>query len=578
MRFAEINLSKKSVKVKKIRNDFAKKWIGGNGFGINWLLKYTPKKVNALSSKNALIFATGPMTGTAIPTSGKCGVFFKSPQTNAFGESYSGGHFGAELRYSQLIGLVIIGTSRKPVYIWIDDDNIEIRDAKGLWGLDTFETEKQVKRETDNNASVATIGEAGENLVSYACIQNDYGRNFGRCGAGCVMGSKKLKAIAVKGSGDVEVSNFKGIQKFVEIWNSMIRDHPDFLADTGCGTGEFIKWMSDEKGGLPTRNFQQGVFERVEGLNPYKWSPKYSIKNKACFACNKPCGRLFKGFDFVFDGPEYETLYSLGSNCGISDVQTVAKAHYLCDKYGLDAISAGAVIAWAMECSEKGLIKTKLRFGDNSFLKMIPKIAKKQGLGETLALGVRKASKVVGKDSDKLTIETKGLEYPGYDIRGMKGLGLGFAVSTRGGCHLRSCFYAVDLTGGFGQLNFKNVDRFSTKGKPRMVKAMEDLLAIYDSLILCKFSRKFFPLKDLSQLLTWTTGFNYRKGDILKIGSEIMKKEFAFNRREGLTEKDDTIAWRMMNEPSPKGKSKGSLITEEELEGMKRKYYKLRGI
>lgn len=578
-KIARINLSKQRGKIEKVDKRFAKKWIGGNGFGVNWLLKYNKKRIDPLSEKNTLIFATGPFTGTSIPTSGKCGVFSKSPQTNAFGESYSGGHFGAELRFSGLIGLIITGRANHPVYLWINDGHFKIREATYLWGSDTFETEKRMRKDTDKNASVAVIGLAGENLVPYACVQNEFGRQFGRTGMGTIMGSKNLKAIAVKGSQDIVVNNFDKVSAFVENWNSTIkkRGFDDVKYGTGGGFVEFLS----KNGVLPTRNFQQGVFEGAKKLSNY-YKMKNIKKNKACFACDKPCGKLFKGKDFVVEGPEYETTYSFGSNCGVSDPKIVAKAHYLADKYGLDAISTGATIAWAMECFEKKIISKqdvgfKIGFGDESFLKLIPMIAKKQGFGKTLSLGVKKTSQEIGRGSQAFAVETKGLEYPGYDVRGLKGLGLGFAVSPRGGCHLRSCFYAVDLTGGFKPLNLKNADRFSTNGKARMLVQMEDLLAVYDSLILCKFSRGLFSLEDIANLLTWVTEFDYKEIEVMRIGYEIMRKEIEFNKREGLTEKDNYLAKRM-SEPSPKGKSKGSFISEKELEKMKQEYYEMRSI
>jgi len=583
-KIAVVDLTKEKVKIEKMRNDFVKKWIGGNGFGVNWLLEHNPRKIDPLDSKNTLIFATGPFTATSIPTTGRYGVFSKSPQTNTFCESYSGGHFGSELRYAGFIGLIIKGKSNYPCYLEITDDSVKIREAKSIWGLDTFETEKRVKEQTDKNASVALIGQAGENLVCYSCIQNDFGRQAGRGGMGAVMGSKNLKAISAKGSKDVEVNNFEKIREFTEKWNSMIRATSKFKDDVNLGTSDFIVWMSEEKGCLPTKNFQFGVFDKVKKMDPVKWNKKYKLKNKACFACDKPCGRLFqikKGW--VVEGPEYETQSALGTNCLVSDMKAIAKANYLCDKYGLDTISTGVTIAWSMEAFENKVLtkndtdNVDLKFGnDEAILKIIPKIAKREGIGKLLSLGSKKASEQVKKGSERYAMQSKGMEFPSFEIRGMKGMGLGFAVSTRGACHLRSMSYLTDLTGEFSPLNIHNMDRFSTQNQAKTVAKMENSSALFDSLIVCKFSRNLFTLRELADLLGWITGFEYSQKSILETGEKTVKKEREFNKREGFTKKDDTLPWRILNEPSPVGKSKDSYISEKELEKMKKEYYGLR--
>lgn len=569
-----VDLGSGKVETKTLEENFAKEWLGGNGFGIYYLNKFTEKGIDPLSPGNALIFVTGPLVGTTLPRTGKFGVYTKSPQTGFLGESYCGGGFGPYLKYAGFDVLIVKGKTEKPSYLNIAE-NIEIKSAEHLWGKGCYETEEILLNE-NKGSMIACIGPAGENEVLYACIHSDFGRQAGRTGIGAVMGSKNLKGIVVNPSKDLEVHDLESIQKYMRERNKNIVNEKDFNLDIKYGTGEWIKWMSENPGCLPTKNFQQGTFDEVNGLYPYEQFPKYVKRAKGCMACNQPCGKIFEFRKNKYvEGPEYETLYALGSDCDNPDMRNVAEANYLCDDYGLDTISCGAVIAWAMEASEKGIIKEKIDWDHGEeLLGLIKKIAFKEGIGKELALGVKKASeKLGGKD---FAIHVKGLEFPAYDVRGIQGLGLSFAEGNRGACHLRSCFYAADLSGGFKPLGISKLDRFEITGKASAVIEMENLGTVYDCLIMCKFNRGIYTPEELCNFVKWTTGFECTGKELLELGGKIWDMERAFNVREGLTKKDDNLPKRM-HEPQPAGGSKGHKISKEDLKKALGEYYKARG-
>jgi aldehyde:ferredoxin oxidoreductase len=583
-----IDLSNKRTKICALNKSFVKEYLGGNGFGAKILYYELKKGANPLGEENELVFATGPFTGTPIFTSGKFGFFAKSPLTNRFGESICGGHIGAELKYAGFDILIIEGCARDPVYIYIEDDDIQIESACHLWGMDTFETEKILKKDHNNKVRVACIGPAGENKVLFASINCDYGRQAGRTGLGAVMGSKKLKAIAVRGSRSIKVADPTTLTNLLEYWLKFFQENPVYYISSvkyGTAGGGFIERLY-KLGVLPIKNWQSSGAEDISGLIPENWVPKHVKKGKGCQSCIRPCGKIFyidnlslrKG---VVEGPEYETLYSLGSNCGIFDAEIVAKANELCDKFGMDTISTGVVIGFAMECYEKGIltksdVSYELKFGDKeALLNTIEKIAYRVGIGNLLADGVKRAANQLGKGSEKFAIHVKGLEAPGYDVRGLKGMGLGYAVSNRGACHLRSCIYTPELYGKFWK--FTNVDRLSIEGKALMLKELEDLMTIYDSLLLCKFVRSIFTPDKITPLILAVTGMNISPEVLMKIGEKIWNLERLFNLREGVTTDKDNLPPRIFEEPIAYGGSRGSYIKKEEFSNMLLSYYRSRG-
>ncbi|MDI6708559.1 MAG: aldehyde ferredoxin oxidoreductase family protein [Candidatus Thermoplasmatota archaeon] len=579
----KVDLTISKISTEETKKELITNYLGGDGFGVKLLYENFKPETQALSLENILVISPGLFTGTPVPTAGKTGFYSKSPLTNAFAQSMLGA-LGYELKYACYDSLIIKGKSEKPCYLWVNDDNIEIKNAEHIWGKDTRETAELIKKEADPKATVACIGIGGENLVKFACVCCEE-RQAGRTGMGAVMGSKNLKAIAVRGTKGLEIAEPDKLKSLAEIFLKKILEHPSYKEDTLYGTGEFLEWVNNERGTLPTRNWQASIFEGSKTISPYYWAPKYSKKNKACFSCIKPCGKLFvieeggyKGT--VVDGPEYETQYALGSQCGNDDIEILAKANELCDLYGIDTISCGVVIGFAMELFEKGIISEKeaglkLTFDNHeAILTIIEKIANREGIGNVLAEGVRIAAQKIGKNAESYALHVKGLEPPAYDVRGLKGMGLGFATSPRGACHLRSGFYGVELTGKWWK--FKDINRFSTDKKGESVKIAEDLMSLYDAVGLCKFSRHIFFLEEIPQFIEAVTGLKFSNDELLKVGERINNIKRLFNLREGLTRKDDTLPKRVFT-PILEGKSKGSYIKKEELDKMLDDYYEARG-
>jgi len=411
------------------------------------------------------------------------------------------------------------------------------------------------------------------------------------------MGAKKLKGIAVKGTQGIEAHDAEKMRELTKKWAKILKEHPATQDDMNYGTGEFYAWMNKERGTFPSRNWQWGYFQSSfdalkEGekshLDPYYWSPKYTVRHSPCPGCNKPCGRIIripegKYAGTEIDGVEYEVLYSLGGMVDIDNIEAVAKANELCDIYGLDAISAGVTIAWAMEAYEKGLLTKddtdglELKFGsEDALLEAIKKMAYREGkLGALLADGVKRASEKLGKGSEKFALHIKGLEPPAYDIRGIKGMALAEAVSVRGACHLTAVTYALELVGKWWK--FEGVDRLSAENKGFQIKTLEDIMTVYDALGVCKFSRHMFFIEGFLEIIEALTGRKMDLGELMLIGERIYNVAKAFNVREGFTRKDDSLPYRVTHEPIPKGVSAGAVVTEEELNHMLDEYYTARG-
>ncbi|MGC8608753.1 MAG: aldehyde ferredoxin oxidoreductase family protein, partial [Thermoplasmata archaeon] len=430
---------------------------------------------------------------------------------------------------------------------------------------------------------------AGENLLKIADVDCEE-RQAARTGLGAVLGSKKLKGIVVHGTGKVDPADPEKFNELVGYWARVLRQHPAAKDDMNYGTGEFYAWMNMKRGTFPSRNWQQGYFQKsfdnlapgeLSKLDPYSWAKKYYKRYHPCPNCNKPCGHIFeidtgrfKGL--VEDGIEYETSGSLGANIEVDDPEEVANLSLICDLMGMDTISAGLTISWAMEAGEKGLIEGAPKFGDaDGAAKLLEQMAKREGyLGELLADGVKAAAEKLGKGSE-FAIHVKGLEPPAYDVRGIKGMALAEAVSIRGACHLTAVVYGTELTGKWWK--FEGVDRFSSEGKGFEVKESEDLMTLYDTFGVCKFSRHMFFADGFRDLFKAYTGIDDEVSTLLTSGERIYNIEKAFNVREGFSRKDDSLPYRVTHDPIPKGASKGSYVTEEELQRMLDDYYQARG-
>ncbi len=575
-----VNLTKQRFSTQNLREDLVRKFVGGNGFGITFLFREVGKDVDPLASENKLIFATGPLTGTPIPVAVEFGVFAKSPLTGHLGESYSSGFFAPQLKRSGYDALIIEGRASKPVYLRIMDDDVRLEGAEDLWGRDCWETEEILRRkEASKDSGVLTIGPAGENMVRFACVTSDLHRQAGRTGLGAVMGSKRLKAIVVKGSKEVEVAKPVELEDFVKEWTRKVLKSPKMKGLRAYGTPSLVV-LENELGVMPTRNWRESLFEHAEEIGGEALRKLYVTRSVGCLdMCPIACGKHtlvregpYKGTEVV--GPENQTIYALGHNCGIGDLGAIIKANELCDRLGLDTMSTGCTLAFAMECYEKGRLTKEdldgidLRFGnEEALMESIRKIAYREGFGNLLAEGVKALATKLG--AEDYAIQIKGLEPSGFDLRGLKGAALAYAVSNRGGCHLRGRVEFIELLG--------LVDRFKTESKARLVKEREDLFTLLDSLIVCKFAEPVFHMSLVAEAYSLVTGEDLTEKELLQAGERTVNLERLFISREGLSRKDDTLPKRIMSEPITKGPSKGQKITSKELRRMLDQYYATRG-
>ncbi len=589
-----IDLSKAEVEKREITDEMYEKYLGGLGIATRLLYDVTKAGIDPLSKDNSLIIAPGLLVGSGLPTASKTAVTFKSPETNAFGRSISGAYLGVAMKKAGYDAMVIVGKSDKPVYIVVNDEDVEIRDASHLWGKDVIETQKIIKEELGKDFRTGVIGPAGEKLLKISDIDFEE-RQSARGGGGAVMGSKMLKAIAVKGTKNVEYADRKELTEEIKKWNEIINSSEAKKLDMSYGSGEFYTWMNKERGVFPVKNWNESFFEEAfnsadgtSHLDPYYWAPKYTKGYHPCPNCTKPCGRYVKIEEGKYagtevDGVEYELLYSLGGDLGIDNIEVSMKLNEICDRAGVDGISAGVTLAWAMEAYEKGLLTLEdtdginLKFGnEEAAIKAMEKIVNRDGkLGKLLADGERIAAQKLGKGSDKFTTEIKGLEMPAYDVRGLKGMALAEAVSVRGACHLTGGIYAPELTGAFWKLS--DIDRFSTDWKGYEVKTGEDFMTVYDTLGMCKFSRGLFFIEGLLDGVKAVTGKDFDVSEMMTIGERIYNLERLYNVREGLTRKDDYLPYRVTHDPISNGVSKGHYVKEEELQRMLDEYYMVRG-
>ncbi len=591
----EVNLTTGSAIAKELPESIVVNYLGGLGLATRLLFDYTKPNIDALSEENVLVISPGLLVGTGLPTASKTTLTFKSPLTNAFGRSVSGAYLGVALKKAGYDAVVITGKSEKPVYLLIEDDKFTIKDASYLWGKDAIETQEVLRAELGNDFRTAAIGTAGEKLLRLADIDFEE-RQSARAGGGAVMGSKMLKAIAVKGSKSIEYADPDGLKNAILEWNKKINASDAKKLDMGYGSGEFYEWVNKERGVFPVKNWQESYFEESfekhkgekSPLDPYYWSPKYTEKLHPCPNCTKPCGRYFVIKDGKYagthvEGVEYELLYSLGGDLGIDNIEVTAKLNEICDRAGVDGISAGVTLAWAMEAYEKGLLTKEdtdgieLVFGnEEAAIKAMEKLVSRDGkLGDLLADGVKRAAEKLGKGSEKFAMEIKGLEPPAYDIRGLKGMALAEAVSVRGACHLTGGIYAPELTGSFWKLT--NIDRLSSEWKGYEVKLGEDFMSVYDTLGMCKFSRSIFWIEGLLDGVKAVTGEDFGVDWLMEIGERVYNLDKLFNIREGFGRKDDHLPYRVTHDPISNGITKGAYVKEKELQHMLDEYYLVRG-
>ena len=576
-----VDLSKGSINIESTDEKIAKKYIGGKGYALYLLYQILKEKedIDAFGEENVLIFATGPGTGVVgFPSPGRYHVMaLKSPLTGSIGSGNSGGSWGPFLKFAGFDAVVIKGASKEPVYIEIADGKAELKDASQLWGKNTFDTCKILKK--GKNASVACIGPAGENKVLLSCIINDEHRAVGRTGLGAVMGSKKLKAIAVSGDKKVEVAKPEEYKKVSKDCLEKLRKNP--VTGEGLptyGTAVLVN-IINSVGALPFKNWKTGYNKDADKISGETMSKEYLIKKKACWGCVIACGRVTKvekgPYQLTYsEGPEYESIWALGNDTGVMDFGAVIKANHICDELGMDPISLGSTIACAMELNEKGYIKEEelqgidLKFGNAAALvELVEKTAYKDGFGKYLALGSKRMAEKFG--APDLSMSVKGLEMPAYDPRGIKGIGLNYATANRGGCHVTGYTVAPEVVG-----IPEKIDPLSPEGKAKWVKIFQDLTCVVNSTVNCLFTTFAIGAKDYAELLSAVTGWDISEEEIMKIGERIYNLERVMINRLGFDGKDDVLPKRLLKEKMPEGAGKGQVV---ELEKMKKEYYELRG-
>jgi len=579
------------IREDRVPDDVAKRLLGGRGLSAYILYDGLKADVNPFGPENKIIFATGPFAYYGVPGGTRYIAAAKSPLTGILGFSSAAGDFGPEIRSAGYDAIVVDGASNEPVYLWVHDGEAEIKEAGKFWGSNTGETTEGIRKDHgDKKIKVASIGIGGENLVKYACIISDFHRAAGREGMGAVMGSKKLKAVAVRGTKKVDIASPEKLKKYsgeiVKILggSTATKDFRKF------GTASSVLPL-DEDGILPTMNFSRGTFENAEEISGETMTKAILVSNLACTGCPVGCIRSVKTeeVDPKYGGPEYETIGAFGSLLLNKDLRAIAKANELCNKHSIDTISTGVCIAFAMECYEKGLLGKKdvqglnLSWGNSKvIIQLVEKIARREGLGNLLAEGVRAAAEKIGKGSEDFAMHVKGSELPMHEARGKKGLGLSYATSNRGACHLQSAHDpdfekpSNKLAKEFGVV--EPISRFETKAKPRIIIRSQDYQALMDSLVICKFVGFWNDVtsEHVGSVLSAITGWDVSVEDLFQIGERVYNLERIFNVREGIRREHDLLPKRL-SAPLPEGASVGMRIAKEELEEMKDEYYRIRG-
>lgn len=563
----EVDLTTQTCKTYPLDMEMANQFIGGRGLGARLLWDMVGPDVDPLGPDNVLIFTNGPLTGTGYQTSNRFSVSTKSPLTGTILDANSGGFWGMQFKRTGYDVLVVRGKAEKPVWIEIKDGEVLFHDASNLWRLGVFTVTAKLGQD-NNRRNVLCIGPAGENLCQIAAIMNDQTRALARGGTGAVMGSKNLKAIVVEGKDRPEIADKERFKFMLYETRKLLAANPvTSQALPEFGTVVLMNIINNI-GALATRNHQQTQFEGAEAISGEELTDKYLVKNTACWACPIGCTRLSKTDKVEGEGPEFETTWAFGAQCGVDDLAAIIEVNTLCNDLGLDTISAGATIACAMELSEKGYLDSDLRFGRADLLApMVRDMAYRRDLGAELADGsLRLATKY---EHPELSMSVKSMEMPAYDPRGLQGQGLLYATSNRGGCHMRGNMIGLEVLG-----LPKLIDRFQVQGKSSYVILHQNSNAAIDSLVVCKFTNMGVADEYFARTLSAVTGIPYATGDMIKAGERVWNLKRLYNIREGFTSKDDTLPPRLLTEAPSDGPSKGWV---SHLAPMLKEYYRSRG-
>jgi aldehyde:ferredoxin oxidoreductase len=586
-----VNLTSGTISIENLNPDWARQTLGGAGLATRYLLELTSPGIDPLGAENVLIFMTGALTGTPSASASRYSIVAKSPQTNIWGQSNSGGFFGPALKWSGYDGVIFEGVSPEPVYLLIMDGKAELRKATHLWGLTVPECDDQLQAEIGHPVTVACIGPAGENLVRYAAIMNNKSRAAGRTGMGAVMGSKRLKAIACGGKRHISLFDDKGFMRVTQRQREYMDESVMKIIIETYGTN-MIADLVNVRGGYPTHNWQYGTFEQIENVNGQAMTDQILVEGVRCFACPVACGRgteirqgKWKGKRG--EGPEYETTDTLGAMCGVDDLNAITMANYRCNEYGLDTISTGATIAFAMECYQKGFLKDgqtggiALEFGDADLVvDLVERIAKREGIGNLLAEGTRRMAESLGCGSERFAMHVKGLELPAYDPRATKITGLAYITASRGGDHMNG--YIQGPT--FVDMPFLIIED-STIRDPYVANPqdasvlinLENALSVLDALGGCKFMGVVISAQEIVDLVQTATGWDFTLEEFRKCGERLQNMARAYCAREGMRREQDILPERLMLDPLPDGPAQGMVFERESLEKMKDAYYEMRG-
>jgi len=573
-----VNLTSGKIAKEPLNVKNAHAYIGARGLAAKMLFDEVDPNIDALSPENKLFFAPGPLTGTFAPNVGRYDVVCKSPLTGAIAASNSGGSFGPELKYAGYDMVIFEGRAPSPVYLWIKNDQVELRDAAALWGKEVPETTDLIREATDEEAKVACIGPAGEKLSRIASVMNEMGRAAGRSGVGAVMGSKNLKAIAVVGTGGVKIGNKEWFDEAQKDASAKIKAHPVGGAGLKAYGTDVLVNILNSVGSLPTRNFHEAYFPTADKVGGESLAKNNLTRPRGCFSCIIECGRATKVTNPKYagegEGPEYETAWGFGPDCGIDNLDAVIKANYLCNDLGLDTISTATTIACAMDLYENGIITLQdtggipLNFGNPDLIvELVRMMGHREGFGDKMADGSYRLAEAFGHP--EYSMSCKKQEMPAYDPRGVQGIGLHYATSNRGGCHVRGYTIAVEVLG-----NPVKMDQHTTEGKPDLVITFQNLTAALDSTGACLFATFGIGGDELACLLSGATGIRYTTEEFMKAGERIWNLERMWNLAIGMTSADDALPPRLINEPIPAGPSKGEVSRLNEMLPL---YYRLRG-
>ncbi|MBU1398400.1 MAG: aldehyde ferredoxin oxidoreductase family protein [Proteobacteria bacterium] len=576
-RILKINLDDQSFSIQELSDQELELGLGGKGLATRLLLNENPPGVDPFSPDNNLIIAVGPVTDSRIYGSCRHGIFTKSPQTGFYAESYSGGKAAEPISRTGYDAIVIRGASKEPVFLEISDETVRFHSAADLWGMDTYTAEDEVLRKigekstgaASERAAALVIGPAGENLVRFSVIENDYWRSAGRTGTGAVMGSKKIKALCFHGSRKRQMAFPEEVQAFAREILEKGKTDPGVANYRKMGTPMMVAALNKAKA-FPTRYWSEGVLEGWETIGADALHARCEVTPKACARCFIGCGRLSRVKEgphsgMTLEGPEYETIYAFGGLCMIRNIEEIIYLNDICDRLGVDTITAGNLAGLAIEASRRGKIREKIDYGDApAIAALLKQIAYRQGIGAVLAEGIRNAAAEWGLED--IAIHVKGMEPAGYDPRVLKGMGLAYATSDRGACHLRATFYKPELSG--------MIDPDRIEGKAELFIDFEDRLTLFDTLILCRFYRDLYPWPELSRIIHMTTGLTWGKKEIQTMTQRIVSLCREFNLREGMTREDECLPPRFHKEALPES---GKVITEDELNRLIDEYYRLRG-